>query len=340
MQAVDTVYVIGAGFSAGCGYPLTSTLLIDLWERLLPEDKSEIEKVIKFHHPSFDSAKKTSFPNIEQLLTEMDVNKKMFDMSRPGSGGFTKQKLEKLRKKLLIEVEKWFHELYEDAEKTKWLKKFKARIAKKNTAIISFNWDLLLDHLLFDSFTSSSYGLTPEINQYPLLLKPHGSLNWFHAKDLKHVKDEKRNVIFSKGSSQISAFIYPRRIQSKRREYAPIIVPPTFLKDFEHPIFENLWINCTQVLSTAKNIVFLGYSMPSADMQAKFILRCGFYNQISGPLDKNGQRLDPEKKPAEVIIVNPDQEAARRIEAIAGPKIPCIWVPKSTSDWLLDSKNS
>jgi hypothetical protein len=35
-----------------------------------------------------------------------------------------------------------------------------------------------------------------------------------------------------------------------------------------------------------------------------------------------------------VIIVNPDEKAASRIEAVAEPKIPCTWVPKRVQDWV------
>jgi len=42
--------------------------------------------------------------------------------------------------------------------------------------------------------------------------------------------------------------------------------------------------------------------------------------------------------PAEVTIVNPDQDAARRIEAVAGPKIPCKWIPKRVQDWVEGGK--
>ena len=40
----DAVYVIGAGFSAGLGYPLTKSLLIDAWDRLPKDSVSQIEE--------------------------------------------------------------------------------------------------------------------------------------------------------------------------------------------------------------------------------------------------------------------------------------------------------
>lgn len=37
----DVVYVVGAGFSAGPGYPLTKSLLIDEWSRLDEEPRTQ-----------------------------------------------------------------------------------------------------------------------------------------------------------------------------------------------------------------------------------------------------------------------------------------------------------
>jgi len=91
------------------------------------------------------------------------------------------------------------------------------------------------------------------------------------------------------------------------------------------------------VLSTPKELIFLGYSLPAADLHAQFIFRCGFHNQIEGRLrEDRGRERHIRTGPANVTIVNPDQDAARRIEAVAGPNIPCNWVPKRIQDWLED----
>jgi hypothetical protein len=70
----DCVYVIGAGFSAGLGYPLTHDLLVRLWGRPDKSFMKSLEKVIKFHHSYFDRNRFTTFPNVEQLLTEILIN--------------------------------------------------------------------------------------------------------------------------------------------------------------------------------------------------------------------------------------------------------------------------
>jgi hypothetical protein len=333
----DTVYVIGAGFSAGLGYPLTKSLLIDVWPRLEPSSQKQLSKIIRFHHPAFKVKKNTTFPDIEQFLTEVSVNLELFDASRPAEGTFTRKQLEATRQELLSSVARWFHDLYEDASSTSWLADVVQQFRTENAAIVSFNWDLVLDQLLFESeLDAASYGLSNELASGPVLLKPHGSLNWYEASQIRKVAEEKHTVIFehSKDAERIEAFLHPREIKSKAgHRYTPLIVPPTYLKDFNRPVFHRLWNHCTDVLSTPKKIIFLGYSLPAADLHAQFIFRCGFHNQVEGRLRNDGSR-HPATGPAEVIVVNPHQEAARRIEAVAGPRIPFTWVPKRIEDWL------
>jgi hypothetical protein len=170
-----------------------------------------------------------------------------------------------------------------------------------------------------------------------VLLKPHGSLNWYDATQVRKVPADKHVTIFESKkprAERIQAFLFPREIRSKTgKRYSPLVVPPTFLKDFDRPIFQSLWQNCTDVLSEPKTLVFLGYSLPAADLHAQFIFRCGFHNQIEGRVDPKGGRF-PKTGPAEVLIVNPDQDAAKRIESVAGPEIHCTWIPKRIEDWL------
>jgi hypothetical protein len=331
----DTVYVVGAGFSKGLGYPLTKSLLIEAWKKLPDDSRRQMTEIIKFHHPTFNADRLTTFPDIEKLLTEMAVNLQLFDASRPAEGRFTKKQLIDSREILLFTIASWFHELYKDAIKASWLSEIVKKLRREKAAIVSFNWDLILDQLLFSGhLDSESYGLTKDLGQGPLLLKPHGSLNWYEGTQLQHVKDQKKIEIFHRKeeSKRVHAFLRPRGVKSEKR-YTPLIIPPTYFKDFRRSIFKRLWQHCTDVLSTPKRLVFLGYSLPAADLHAQFIFRCGFHNQINGRI-KDAQTRHPPTGPADVLIVDPDQEAARRIEAVVGQGIRCSWVPRIIQDWV------
>ncbi len=346
MTERQCVYVIGAGFSAGLGYPLTSDLLVRLWDRLNDPFKTQLGRVIRFHHPGFNPARFTSFPNVEQLLSEMQVNEQLYGASRQYEGKFTKAQLQDLQTDLLLNIASWFHEISSEispsAPMTKWLTRFRDQVIEENAAIISFNWDLILDKLLFDGgISGTSYGFSKGSAANPVLLKPHGSLNWFEKYLGTHLKSIKRTAIFSpKGPDTIYAFREFRAPVSKLgRTYTPLIIPPIYLKNFEKPVFKALWKNCTTALSTAKKVVFLGYSMPLADLHAQFIMRCGFHNQIEGELGRTKKRKKATG-PAEVIIVNPDGAAAQRIDAIVGPAHKCKWISTPISEWTVNMRQS
>jgi len=333
----DTVYVIGAGFSQGLGYPLTKSLLIDAWNQLPDDSRDQLRKIIQFHHPEFSPDRLTTFPDIEQLLTEIYVNLQMWHASRPADGRFTTTQLTESREILLFTIAAWFHKIYKTGSQVAWLSEIVERLQHEKAAVISFNWDLILDQQLFKGdLDSQKYGLTHRLGHGPVLLKPHGSLNWYRGTQLDRVPGIKHIEIFhSKDESRrVHAFLRPRGVKSKSgKRYTPLIIPPTYFKEFRPSIFKRLWQNCTDVLSTPKRLVFLGYSLPPADLHAQFIFRCGFHNQLNGRIKDSTSRY-PATGPAEVTIVNPDQQAARRIEAVAGSQIPCTWVPKRVEDWI------
>lgn len=299
-----------------------------------------MQDIIKFHHPTFSLKRRTSFPDIEQLLTEMAVNQDLFNASRRAEGGFTAERLEQTRNELLFTIASWFHKLYEDASETDWLDVIVKKFQSEKAAIVSFNWDLVLDHrLISENIGAESYGLTETLGDRPVLLKPHGSLNWYKGTQLQHVSEAKRVEIFhdEDESKCVHAFLPPRGVKSKAgKRYDPLIIPPTYFKDFKDTIFQRLWKNCTEVLSTPRQLVFLGYSLPAADLHAQFIFRCAFYNQLYGRI-KDAEERFPATGATEVVIVNPDQDAAKRIESVAGPDIRCNWIPKRIQDWLEES---
>jgi hypothetical protein len=327
------VYVVGAGLSAGLGFPLVNDLLVRLWNRLPKGTRADLLEVIKFHHPSFDPKRATSFPNVETLLSGMMVNEQLFDASRAAPGRFTAANLQRIRQALLLAIADWFHELHEAQASTspKWIAKFARHVADRNAVVISFNWDLVLDSLLFgEGINSQSYGLGSD-GPGPVLLKPHGSLNWFSGTLGKKIKEDRRALLHTEGDKQVYRFHLFRAPRGKQT-YMPLIIPPIFNKSFDDPIFRDIWRRCVSELSRATEVTFLGYSLPEADLHARFILRCGFQNQVEGELSADGTRAKATG-PCPVTIVNPDLSAARRIEGAVGNHPTCDWKPMLAADW-------
>jgi hypothetical protein len=335
--AQRVVYVVGAGLSVGLGFPAINDLLEQIWPRLAEANVADaISEIIRFHHPDFNASIPDTFVNIEELLSEMKANEQLFDSSRPATGNFTTAELRGRRQTLLLQMAAWFHELQAQAltNTPDWLTTLVSQMQSERAQIISFNWDLVLDQLLFgDDLDRRSYGLRPS-RRKAQLIKPHGSLNWFAGSFGKHLRTEKKFSLTSRGSPQVFAFKPYRAPTSTRRTYMPLIVPPVYNKEFEGPLFQELWQHAVAALSTASEVRFLGYSLPTSDFHARFILRCGFYNQEHGALCEDGTRSSPTGR-ARVRIVNPAPEARARIEKMVG--WPCDSVPKTVEDWVSTS---
>lgn len=316
------VYVIGAGLSAGLGFPTIGNLLPRMWGRLKRAGlANELADVIRFHHPYFNATLEDTFPNIEQLLSEMQANEQLFESSRPATGDFDSEKLRSLRQKLLLEVASWFHELQSDALRTPapWLAQLCDEMKKERAQVISFNWDLVLDELLFgDSLDSSCYGFDDEKNKVRLI-KPHGSLNWYESQNGRFLKEDLKFSLAGNGKKEVFAFRPYRAPFSTKRTYMPLIVPPVYSKQFKGETFKRLWQETVAIISTASEVRFLGYSLALADFHARFILRCGFHNQVEGALDEDGDRLQPTGR-SRVLVVDPcsDGSVSKRIDETVG----------------------
>ncbi|MGV8180269.1 hypothetical protein [Pseudomonas aeruginosa] len=328
------VYVIGAGLSAGLGFPTINNLLPRIWHRLertgLAED---IGRIIRFHYPSFDPSHESTFPNIEQLLSLMQANEQLFSSSRPATGSFTSVDLRKRRQGLLLEIALWFHELQRQVldKPAAWLLELVYQIKQQEAQVISFNWDLLLDELLFGAdLRPECYGFGGE-SFGPRLIKPHGSLNWYEHKTGRYLKGAKKFTLEGSGEDEVLAFTEYRAPKSTKRKYMPLIVPPVYTKQFQGGLFAHLWRTSVDVLSVASEVRFLGYSMAPADFHARFILRCGFHNQEEGVITRNGKRAIATGR-SRVEVVDLDKGVPDRIQEIVG--WPCVGHVETIEDWV------
>lgn len=249
----------------------------------------------------------------------MQANSQLFDSSRPATGGFDSEQLDGIRERFLLEIASRFHELQHHALDPcpEWLGSLVAEMQETNAKIISFNWDLVLDQLLFaDELSGRSYGLR-KARTGAVLLRPHGSLNWFEKSSGQHLSASKTFPLGGRGRHAVLAFKPYRAPISLKRTYMPMIVPPVFRKMLSRAPFQKLWRETVSALSTASHVTFLGYSLPNADFHARFIFRCGFHNQEFGELLMDGSRSEPTGR-AKITVVDPAPAGPERIRSAVG----------------------
>ena len=102
----------------------------------------------------------------------------------------------------------------------------------------------------------------------PLLIKPHGSLNWLYCPKCYRYFCLTRKELMNK-------IIYLDFYPNECMDYCggnlqQFIVPLTHHKTFQNPLLNNLWMKINQRLSTAEEVYFIGYSIPDADYTSKY----------------------------------------------------------------------
>lgn len=283
-------YVFGAGASRHAGYPLTAELgnRIHGWAR---QSDFMWGGCIDELHELYGGLK-----DLEQILTELHerpVGSRAATLSHTHCGSIIGA--------LKVTIPEYFHSLRENPIQVCDLYRALARDKiRSGDTILTFNYDLACERALRtegmwevgDGYGFPLDGVTTPPSKVKVL-KLHGSTNWL-------------GILFdgNMGFSQVSNNVYgPRPCLFGERDFTylgyskdvrdplckgisktggdPALILPTLHKNFFHKTsfgqeWEHFW-NCIwgqaqQALRSAKKIVIIGYSMPTADERTRELL--------------------------------------------------------------------
>lgn len=154
--------------------------------------------------------------------------------------------------------------------------------AKTNT-FITFNYDICLDRCLINLRDhidiDLDYGIvlanertptapkfsSPRTDNATLLLRTHGGLNWLRCEACQsvfttvnnHASVKDAQKCWACGSTQLSL----------------ILVHPSFVRNYNDPIIQLVWGRCQEELVLSDRWVFIGYSLPTADVHFRELIR-------------------------------------------------------------------
>jgi len=323
----DTIYVLGAGASigakripedhlgSGLKMPSASNFFVDIFYSAETEHHSEryvnflgltYERVNEFlvrawgmkrNIEAFD-IKDWQNINIEDVFTFLDVGERMFAKGTNYYKAFQQSKshLEDfIAHMILVRCE---------GQRCEHLEKVFRKMNLADT-IITFNWDTLADTTLdylqnvqFENYLKLMSGDSIKISEYKeagLLLKLHGSVNWFFCENRKCPDYKKIRLPITKnlhlpynpitGSSG--------KCKTCKNDLRFFVVPPVSNKEIIHQnsYLHKLWLIAREKLAYIYKIVFIGYSFPSTDFYTEWLFRQ--INFLVGG------------KP-EIIVVNPE----------------------------------
>jgi hypothetical protein len=167
--------------------------------------------------------------------------------------------------------------------------------------IISFNWDILFEEAMITtgkwtpqdgygiSFNNIIYknekdkeqGILPKVNSNNLVLKPHGSINWYNKNDQIN-----KQILFIQLKSRLRAG-NPLLLERQENSYLSSITPP----GIKRKSFPEVWDKMKKLLERADEIIAIGFSFNDNDEYIKE--------------EFDGIKF---KKDLKIIIINPDNE--------------------------------
>jgi hypothetical protein len=322
-----TVLVVGAGFSADLGFPAAVNLLFSLRGRLPIAERRLLEDVLVQQYPRIQVDNAASYPSLDEFLSKLMVLEQRQDRSANGRG-VSLSGADDLRSLLMAEMARWFMQRQQVIMQSPpvWLERLRSWVMRYQPSVIAFNWDLVLDRLLYGNTLSPQaygFGLPAHV---PALLKPHGSLNWYEREDPAHCRPDRDTFRIGKGpGDRIMAY---RNLDPScfppGRSYAPAIFPQAFLRDAGSASFREVDRSCIERMSQARHLVFLGYSVPETDLHARSLFLSGLARRDDSPLPS-------------FLIVDSDARAAERTVAALGKSMSIERLCCSPMAWISDN---
>ncbi|HEX3031163.1 MAG TPA: SIR2 family protein [Bacillota bacterium] len=253
MTKVTRVFILGSGFSAEAGAPLSSQILKRIFS---PENQNNrLWRLYEWLDTRLFAARPgwLGTTEFEEVLSRLNLFDYYVQEASIRSG------LEENIDLLLREFIKLLDPLLLSP-----LPQVYSHFVNKLTvsdAILTFNYDLVLESALEKAGMAYDYQLplwpghpvSPNHSEIPVA-KLHGSINIAHCSKCNRL------------------YYLNRPFSGEGKEQGPFIIPPTLFKSYSLPALRRLWYLAYCQLRQAEEIIIIGYSLPSADILAAQLL--------------------------------------------------------------------
>jgi hypothetical protein len=142
-----------------------------------------------------------------------------------------------------------------------------------------------------------------------VVLKPHGSINWFEPADHLNAKKWQREkcIEFLR-----RIWVFPEAFPvflSEGINPPYILVEPTPHKQIEAEFLKRQWTSFSSSVHSAPSVTIVGYSLPAADRLSRIVLRRG-----GSPHNVNRR----------ITVIDPDDRLAAHYENLVSSRVNFI----------------
>lgn len=309
---LKTVYVLGAGFSKEAGAPTQAEIMGEIFKiqkykpNYFDENEFQLFHNLLVNHLYY---KEEHFPSIqiEDIFTPLDRCLADNIQFKGLSAGEILKVRDATFNIIGLTIKEIINKKMENKDYIDLFAKYLVTQCSERTnnnyrvhdpvSVISTNWDILLDNSIYNyiqenhpnksvvdyccyisSTDQDDETIKPGLEVLGAggfnvkLLKIHGSLNWLqcsrcmrlyvgfnektatsHGKTCRHCD---KNYVGNQGENKLISNL----------------IMPTFIKDLSNPQYKIIWQNAGIELSEAEKLVFIGYSLPSADFEMRQLL--------------------------------------------------------------------
>lgn len=237
--------------------------------------------------------------NIEEILGNLDMEISINDSNSDKESRIKDRLLEFIEDVIVLSY--FYGDKKKVSEYSILLKKFVENLGE-NDAIISFNYDVLIDKILTDNKKCPDYGIDLDGYQKPNkfdklipLLKLHGSLNWRICPKCKKPRwIGYKHLLEMAGDDEISnkvhelffKFLTACPMHKRLTIEETFFIPPSWNKN-DYFYNKDLWKSASEKLKNADKIIFIGYSLPQTDIYFKYLLSSFARNASVEVVDPN-----------------------------------------------------
>ncbi len=274
--------------------------------------KRLVEYLCSFVRDTFHPRKELDaelWPDLEDLFTSINLSANSGHHLGPKHSPAI---LRTVRRALIVRTIRMLRQSYDDRKKhpdEKWerLEELLSSITPSTTGFISLNWDTVAEERMLELHptTTIAYGhgfipatfpakgshivpATPPATAPTLpVAKIHGSINWLYCDNCRNVywfspRQTLRiaDQILSKSEWQRIAPSAPGNAKKQWQcmtcdtvILSTRIATFSYRKALDFPMFHESWNKAEQLLTSAKRWVFVGYSLPAADYEFKYLLK-------------------------------------------------------------------
>jgi len=310
-----TVILLGAGASFGSEFSLPHMATVLDWSVLKDDAYRSLRKALELF------AGRSGEIDLEDFLTHLDLTVSTFleRWNRTRVAEFARV-AESARRQLGNYLA---FRLSHDEKPSKLHVELFRRLGSAAT-ILTINYDRIADCSLMEvdgidvrglAVPTSRLGLSYQLlrgapatvtsmqRESGLFLKLHGSVSWFCCP--RHECINHQEIIERYNQPHGWRPRAGSLCGSCGAQLGRVIVAPTLSKQFvDNPRLELMWHLAHKRLSEAEELIVLGVSLPSSDYRLRWLLASTQYMRTAA------------RQRRELMIINPDAEATRRIEAV------------------------